>query len=261
MSRHATPSSRSQGALGRAGALSCLLPLAFVVSGCTSDESAPVDSLGAVVEPGRIEMTGSGFAITIPDGWTVEVAEPDPDVLAASPGTAWWALKASAPHRFMACSLAVGVTDLPSDRWSTVGQEGGTTPYWDPSKPWKLRVPTPDIPQSTSDHTSWIRPQSDQEADLEHDVLYALECAANEVRVGGSGRFWGPLVSSFEFLGIPPAVIRAPRALTLDGEVEALTCAELDDVQSNYWAEAIGGPSQDVRDEAEYWYERKDCDS
>ena len=158
MSRYATPSRRSQGALGRAGALTLLLPLVFVASGCTSEESAPVDPLGAVVEPGRIEMMGSGFAITIPDEWTVEVAEPDPDILAASPGTAWWALKASAPHRFMACSVVVGVTDLSSDRWSIVGQDGGTVPYWDPSKPWKLRVPTPDIPQSTSFHTSSIPP-------------------------------------------------------------------------------------------------------
>ena len=199
MSRYAIPSSRSQRALGRAGALILLLPLAFVASGCTLEEAAPVGSLGAVVEAGRIEMAGSGFAITIPDDWTVEVAEPDPDVLAASPGTAWWALRASAPYRFMACSLAVGVTDLPPDRWGTVVRGAWTTPHWGPSRPWQLRVPTPDVPESRPHHAEWVRPQH-QEADLEHDVLYSLDCAANEARVPGVGGIFQQLMSSFEFL-------------------------------------------------------------
>ena len=177
-----------------------LLPLVFVASGCTLEEAAPVGSLGAVVEAGRIEMVGSGFAITIPDGWTVEIADPEPDVFSAEPGIAWEALRASAPYNSMACSLAVGVTDPPPNRWLTVVPDEGTTAYWDPSKPWKLRVPTPDVPQSQRLHTTWDRPQPDQEADLEHDVQYSLLCAANEARVGGSGRFFGPLVDSFEFL-------------------------------------------------------------
>jgi hypothetical protein len=177
-----------------------LLPLALVASGCTLEEAVPVGSLGAVVEAGRIEMAGSGFAITIPDGWTVEIADPDPDVFSAEPGTAWWALRASAPYRSMACSLAVGVTDNSSNRWLTVVPGAGTTPHWGPSRPWQLQVPTPDVPQGISHHTEWVRPQPDQEADLEHDVMYSLDCAANEVRVGGSARFWDPLVSSFEFL-------------------------------------------------------------
>jgi hypothetical protein len=200
MSRYAIPSSRSQGAPGRVRAMTFLLPLALVASGCSPEETAPSSSLGAVGEVGRIEMAGSGFAITIPDGWTVEVADPEPDVFSAKPGTAWEALRASAPYNSMACSLAVGVTDPPPNRVPTAVPDEGTTAYW--HTPRKLRVPTPDIPSSQRLHTTWDRPQPDQEADLEHDVLYSLLCAANEVRVGGSDRFWDPLVSSFEFLPV-----------------------------------------------------------
>jgi hypothetical protein len=172
----------------------------LVAGGCTPEGAAPVGSLGAVVEAGRIEMAGSGFAITLPDDWTVEVAEPDPDVLAAEPGTAWWALHASAPNGVMACSLAVGVTDLPPDRFGGLAlRTDGATPHWDPSKPWVLRVPTPDVPQSRTHNASWVRPQI-QEADLEHDVLYSLDCAANDARVPGWGGIFTQLMDSFEYL-------------------------------------------------------------
>jgi hypothetical protein len=199
MSRYAILSRRSQEALGRAGALTFLLPLVFVASGCTPEEADPVSSLGAIVEAGRIEMAGSGFAIIIPDDWTVEVADPEPDVFSVEPGTAWWALKASAPYGLMACSLAVGVTDLPPNRWGTVVPGAGTTPHWGPSRPWQLRVPAPDVPESSSLHDSWSRPQHHEDY-LEHDVLYSLDCAANEARVPGGGGIFGQLRSSFEFL-------------------------------------------------------------
>lgn len=49
----------------------------------------PLPALGATVSGGRIEMSGSGFAITVPEKWVVKLVEPDPDVYTAAPGASW----------------------------------------------------------------------------------------------------------------------------------------------------------------------------
>jgi hypothetical protein len=145
-------------------------------------------------------MAGSGFAITFPDDWSVEVADPDPDVLSAEPGTAWEALRATAHDRSMACSVAVGTAELLPGQWFGTGQDGVTKPYWDPKEPWRLWVPTPAIPRTTSFHqTDWSRhPQEDP--DLEHDVLYSLMCAADNASVEKPSRIFELIMPSFEFL-------------------------------------------------------------
>jgi hypothetical protein len=87
-------------------------------------ESPSPAPLGAVVEGGPIERAGSGFSVTIPSDWAAEVAEPDLDYAGQASGTAWEALRASAPDRSMACSLAVGVTEVPPGQWLATGQDG-----------------------------------------------------------------------------------------------------------------------------------------
>ena len=54
-------------------------------------------------------LAGSGVSISIPEGWTVEVASPDPDVTAAPPASAWEALRTSPPDGIVTCSVYVGV--------------------------------------------------------------------------------------------------------------------------------------------------------
>ena len=99
--------------------------LALCVSGCSlipgtvtsleaSPSPAPIvpgprEPLGPQVETGRVELPGAGFAITIPSGWTVEVADPDRDVTQEAPGAAWEALRAQAEDGDAVCSVYVGV--------------------------------------------------------------------------------------------------------------------------------------------------------
>lgn len=187
-----------------AGALTFVLTLVLVAGGCSllrAGSVATPEPLRSVVDAGPIEMAGSGFAVTIPDGWTAEIADPDPDVFGAEPGEAWWALKASAPYGFMVCTIAVGVTDIPGKRLGTVVRGTGTTPYWGPSRPWQLRVPRPDVPNSDFAHDDWVRPRGQLEY-LEHDVIYSLDCAANRTRVPGYTGFFDQIRDSFRFLPV-----------------------------------------------------------
>lgn len=197
-----TDPSRSHVVLGGARAQALVVALVLMVAGCSQEGAGPAatpGSFSALAEAGRIEMAGSGFAVTVPDDWVVEVADPDPDVLDAEPGAAWWALKASAPHALMACSVAVGVTDLPPNRWGVVIPSSGTEPHWGPSRPWQFRVPTPDVPQAELLQSQWLLPPGGDE-NLRHDVFYSLDCAANRVRVPLFGEIFRQIRGSFRFL-------------------------------------------------------------
>ena len=161
--------------------------------------SGSPDPLRPVVSGGPIEMRDSGFAITFPDGWTMESADPDPDVLTAEPGTAWVALQANSHDGSMACSLAVGVAALPL-RGSKTGHDDVAYPFWDPDEPDLLWVPTPYLPGTGSFHeTSWIRRQS-HDGDVHHDVQYELLCAANNAVVARPAAVFELIMASFELL-------------------------------------------------------------
>ena len=127
-------------------------------------------------------MAGSGFAMTFPDDWTVEVVDPDPDVFAAAPGTAWEALRAHDPGRVRACSVSVGVAPV-SLRERSGGASGDLTvePHWDEQDTGTLWVPEPRVGAGAGGALSVMAPRArlhEGEADLEHDVLYVVSCSA-----------------------------------------------------------------------------------
>ena len=178
------------------------------IAGDTQVECVPAEipiaptlpSLGAKTSGGLIEMSGSAFAITVPEDWTVKTAEPDPDLFTVEPGSAWEALRATSRDHSMACSVAIGVAEVSLREGSGIGQGGGTKPFWDSKDPHMLWVPEPDIPKTRSFHqTSWDRLQH-KDDELDHDVQYSLLCAANDARIRNPGRTFRRLMNSFEFL-------------------------------------------------------------
>ncbi len=146
-----------------------------------------------------VETVASGFAMRFPAGWRVELADKELDVYSAEPGTAWEALHASTTDESMACKVAVGVTDLAPNQWFATGIDGVSTPYWDPEDPTLLWVPTPALQGTKSVHsTEWGRRASSDLA-LRHDVLYVLQCVADDDRFKNPDRTFQRLMSSFEF--------------------------------------------------------------
>ncbi|MFO7530837.1 MAG: hypothetical protein R6W93_00135 [Candidatus Limnocylindrales bacterium] len=136
------------------------------------------------MEAGRIEMAGSGVAISIPEGWTVEVASPDPDVIAAPPASAWEALRTSPRDGSVACSVYVGVPpaghplDLegfPTDSSVTI-----SWPRWEegPVGP-QLVTPRPAIPSGEPfqrGHGTVLMRLPSSHPSLPDGAQYALEC-------------------------------------------------------------------------------------
>ncbi len=156
----------------------------------------PLPKLGATTSGGRIEMPASAFAITVPDDWTVEIADPDTDVFTAEPGSAWEALRATSPDRTMACSVAVGVAEVALEEQSGTGSGGVGTPMWDPNEPGLLRVPSPVVEEGESSISMSMpmeRLQREHEG-LEHDAMYSIHC------VGDSESAIERLGLSLEFL-------------------------------------------------------------
>ena len=150
----------------------------------------------------EVETPRSGFAMRFPAGWQVELTDKEADVYRAEPGTAWEALRASTIDESMACTVAVGVTDLAPDQWFATGIDGVSTPYWDPDDARLLWIPTPSIQGIKSVHsTEWGRRASEDPA-LEHDVLYVLQCVADDERFKHPDRTFGRLISSFEFMPV-----------------------------------------------------------
>lgn len=142
----------------------------------------PLPPLGDVLAGGHIEMPGSGFAMTFPEDWTVEVAEPDPDVFRAAPGTAWEALRAYGPERQQGCSVSVGVATV-SLRERSGGASGDMTvePHWDERESGMLWAPEPRVDLGTGGVYSVMSPRErlhTSDPGLEHDVLYVISCSA-----------------------------------------------------------------------------------
>ncbi len=160
----------------------------------------PLPPLGAERSGGRIEMPGSAFAITIPDDWSVELADPDTDVFSAAPGTAWEALRATSPDGTNACSVAVGVADVSlRTRSGTASSADVLAPRWDPDDPGILWVPEPRVEASDRQSGSmWPleRPRRKAEG-RDHDVQYSVNCVSN------ARRTYRGIAESLEFL--PPA--------------------------------------------------------
>lgn len=159
----------------------------------------PLPPLGRVTQGGRIEMPASGFAITVPDDWTVELADPDTDVFTAAPGSAWEALRATAPDRSAACSVAVGVATVSLRKASGTGSGGVTAPAWHPSRRGMLMVPTPIVEESGTVHAISAPRERLHRDDpgLDHDALYSVHCVGDE-----DGRF-ERIADSLEFLPAP----------------------------------------------------------
>jgi|GEM_PF-5856003 len=156
----------------------------------------PLPPLGATTSGGRIEMPGSAFAITVPDDWTVELADPEPDVFSAEPGSAWEALRATHPENTVACSVAIGVAEVSLLNKSGTASNGLVAPRWDPDERGILWVPTPRVDMGETESSSMapmVRLHRDHEG-LEHDVLYSLQC------VNVADRRFERIMRSIEFL-------------------------------------------------------------
>ncbi len=207
MPRYASPSNRREAALGQAGVVAAVTLLALVTSGCSlitgrsgaaepspsapPGQAAPREPLGPLAEAGRIEMAGSGFAITVPDGWTVEVASPDPDVTAAPRASAWEAMRTSPPDGSVTCSVYVGVPPagrrLDPERFPTDTSATITWPRWEEGpermdlNSWGLQLVTP-RPVLTSGgqyyqgHGSAPMRLPGSHANLPDGAQYVLEC-------------------------------------------------------------------------------------
>ena len=156
----------------------------------------PLPPLGATTSGGRIQMPGSAFAITVPDDWSVELADPDTDVFSAEPGSAWEALRATNPAGTRACSVAIGVAEVSLRKRSGTAAGGVVTPYWDPDERGTLWVPEPVVVE-TDVHRSAMAPIDRMHRDedgLDHDVLYSVLC------VGSSERQFERITRSMDFL-------------------------------------------------------------
>ncbi len=165
----------------------------------------PLAPLGAVRGGGRIEMPASGFEMTFPDDWIVEVADPDPDVSVAAPGDAWEALRAHDPERLQACSVSVGVATVSLSEGAG-GASGEVTmqPRWDERDESMLWAPGPRVQAGSGGLYSVMAPRErlhDGDAGLAHDVLYVVSCsAAGDDQYETAESALEGLIDSFEFL-------------------------------------------------------------
>lgn len=157
---------------------------------------APLPPLGAETVGGRIVMAGSAFAITVPRDWTVEFADPDTDVFDAEAGTAWEALRTTDPQGTRACSVSVGVAEVPLRNRSGAASNGVLQPAWHPRKRGILVVPSPRVEESDREiHSTAPMDRLHRLHDgLEHDALYVLVC------VNVPERRFERIMESVEFL-------------------------------------------------------------
>jgi hypothetical protein len=140
------------------------------------------------VPGGRVELVGSGFAVTLPGDWTVEVVDPDRDLTAQPAGSAWDALRARSPDGSRACAVSVGVAPegvRPLEEGTGVGAVPAAEPRWTMHE----GTPTLEMPdpmmlvrsasnRRSSTITSATRSAAADPA-LGHDVLYGMACAAD----------------------------------------------------------------------------------
>jgi hypothetical protein len=149
--------------------------------------SGPLAPLGPTTSGGRTEMPGSGFAVSFPAEWSLEVAEPDLDLTLAVPGDAWEALRAYGPERRQTCSAYVVVVTPGSPDLVLMETSGLEEPRWADfvTRP-VLQIPdSRDRVEADDPSGPWVGAGGDFERDaaddpaLDHDVVYALRCAAD----------------------------------------------------------------------------------
>ncbi len=168
-----------------------------------SGSPPPAELGGAASSGGRIEVPGAAFAVTFPEAWSVELADPDADVFTAEPGTAWEALRAVAPERSTICSVFVGVASVPLDsadgHGTGIGE--GTVTAWGSDEPWRLVLPAldEDAGWTSFSETSEVRLRHDG-IDLDHHQLYSLACSADERRMDDPDGVLRDIMESFELL-------------------------------------------------------------
>ena len=155
-------------------------------------------TLETIVDGARVEMAGSGFAMTFPDDWTVRTVDPDPDVFAAAPGDAWEALRAYGPGHREACSVSVAIAPE-GQEYSGVGTGGGSdAPYWrTEGGELILLVQPPRLETESGTGMESIAPHerlASADPRLDHDVLYVVACATDPER------FLDAIDQSVEFL-------------------------------------------------------------
>jgi hypothetical protein len=149
-------------------------------------------------------MTRSGFAMTFPDDWNVEVLDPDPVVFAAAPGTAWEALRAHDPARVRACSVSVGVATVSlRERSGGASSDMTVEPHWDEQENGTLWAPEPRFDAGTGGTYSVMAPRErlhEGDADLDHDVLYVVSCSAGGEDPEADEAVLDGLLDTFQFL-------------------------------------------------------------
>ena len=155
-------------------------------------------TLEKIVDGARVEMPGSGFAMTFPGDWTVERVDPDPDVFAAAPGDAWEALRAYGPERREACSLSVAVAPEGQESSGVAASGDAAAPYWsiDDSQP-ILVVAPPRLEIESGGGMETIAPHErprTSDPRLEHDAQYVVACVTDPPR------FLDAIIQSVEFL-------------------------------------------------------------
>jgi hypothetical protein len=166
-----------------------------------------LEPLGGSADSGRVKMPASGFAITIPEGWSVEVAAPERDIGTAEPGAAWEALRAFGPKRRKTCSVYIAVA--PEGQRSLAGfssistRAGATEVRWAGTRRQPtLEVPDPDdrIESDSGASHSSLGGQDRYAKDdprVDHDVAYAVVCG------GDRGRRFDAITESLRLLPAP----------------------------------------------------------
>ena len=205
--------------------------VALVAGGCqlllgvAQPTLPPLTQLGDIVEAGRVDVPGSGFSITVPDGWIVEVA-PGPGIVSAPPGAAWEALRAYAPDGTQTCSIYVA---LPPKGAIPEGGDAGVgsgTSVGEPHLRLGFGAPTFMVPEPRTEsgptlHFSAMGTHTRLAASdpgTPRDVLYALVCGADRERD------FDAILGTFGFVPVPavspaPATSPAPARSIVPGSI------------------------------------------
>ena len=184
-----------------------LVPIVVIGVALRPSEPEPFEPpppLGPAREGGYIELPSSGFALTLPADWSVEVGTPERDPVGAAPGEAWEALRAFDPSRQQTCSVSVAVSPSTTSREGyDVGSMSGDerAPRWSGTAERPMLM----LPDSSDRVEALGGPHASQmttqvryaRSGGGHDILYAIECG------GGAGSPRGGIADSLTLL--PPS--------------------------------------------------------
>jgi hypothetical protein len=166
-----------------------LVPLVVVGTALRPAEPGsfePPAPLGPQRDGGHIELARTGFAVTLPADWSVEVLSPERDPAGAQPGEAWEALRGFDPSRRQTCSVSVAVSPSATSRDGyDVGSMSGDdrAPRWSgpPDRPMLMLPDSSDrVEPRGRPHASRMSTQVRQAgSENGHDILYAIECGSS----------------------------------------------------------------------------------